>query len=220
MKTEELLDRTLSHILRHSGLLKGSNRLRYGKQAPYPEIRLTIPPTLLVHRYHTAANEKKRLHHWRTGQVLDGDWDLATKEFTKSLKFNACQQHFVKGIPWDETKAITYGLKRIAEQQKYDNCFNEDDLRKRYARLDDLWTKTLAAQALPDEVTKNASLKDSIIVHMTRDGTLIFGNKGFHRLAIARLARVKEITVVLGATHLQAVKTGAAAKTIEMYKGT
>ena len=218
MRNKELLDRTLSHILRKSGLLKLHNRLRYGRSAPFPEIRLTIPPTLLRDRYHTAANAKKRLFHWRTGQVLDGDWDLAVKPFTKSLKFTVCHNHFLKGTPWDKTRAISYGLKRIADQQKYDNCFNEADLHRRYARLDDLWNKTVAAKSLPAEITKDAQLRDSIIVHMTRDGSLIFGNKGFHRLAIARLAKVEKITVVLGATHKQAVMSGAAAKTIEMHK--
>lgn len=218
MKTEELVDRTLSLVIRKSGLLGTINRLRYGKNAPYPEIRLSIPPTLLKQRYHTAANSKKRLHHWRTGQVLDGDWDLATKPFIKSIKFSACYHRFLKGAPWDKTRAFSYGLKQIEEHRKYDNCFNEADLYKRYARLDELWEKTLAAGSLPTQINKTAQLKDSIIVHMTRDGTLIFGNKGFHRLSIARLTKVKEITVVLGATHKQAVLSGAAAKTIEMYK--
>lgn len=218
MKLESTLDFAVSFINHRSGLLKWNNRRRYGKLAPLPETRLTIPPKLLADRYHVAANGKKHLHHWRTGQVLDGDWDLATKAFTKSLKFRACRQHFLKGIPWDETRVITYGLKQIAEHKKYDDCFNEADLRRRYARLDDLWEKTVAAKSLPPEVMDHTGLKDSIIVHITRDGTLIFGNKGFHRLAIARLAKVEELTVVLGATHKQAVKSGAAAKTIETYK--
>ena len=220
MNIEEFLGRSLSRILRHSGLLKWSNRLRYGRQAPYPEIRLTIPPKLLKDRHHTPANEKKNLHHWHTGRILDGDWDLATKPFIKSLKFSACYHRFLKGAAWDKTRAFSYGLKQIEDRRKYDNCFNEADLYKRYARLDQLWEKTMAAGSLPTQINKTAQLKDSIIVHMTRDGTLIFGNKGFHRLSIARLAKVEEITVVLGATHLQAVKSGAAAETIEMYKST
>ena len=213
----EMRQRALSTIARLSGWLTLSNRLRYGHQAPRPGIRLTLPPDLLQNRYHVSGNDGLRLPHWRTGQIRGGDWDISLRATHKSTKFAACRNHFINGKSWDDTKIIDYGLKRIATQTKYDNCFTKDDLVARYARLDDLWDKTKRAGALPDHITKSARLRDSIVVHMTRDGTLIFGNQGFHRLAIAQLAKIKEITVLLGVTHEDAVRSGAAAQTIATY---
>jgi hypothetical protein len=201
-----------------SGVLWLTNRLRFGRNAPDPAIRLTIPPQILQNRYHESANQGFRMPHWRTGQILGGDWDLSARKLILSVKFKACRKHFIKGIPWEKTGIIRYGLKRIAAQTKYDNCVNENELIARYARLDDLWDKTTRAGALPAKLTKTARLRDCIVVHMARDGSLIFGNQGFHRLAIARLAKIETITVLLGVTHEDAVRSGAAAKTIADYR--
>lgn len=218
MKPSDYYHRAHSHLLRHTGFLSLSNRLRYGRTAPPPAIRLTIPPELLQNRYHESANGGIRMPHWRTGQIKGGDWDLAQRPFKKSVKFNACKNHFINGQSWDDTKIIQYGLNRIADQAKYDNCFTRDDLVARYAKLDDLWAKTTTRGALPDDLSLSARPRDCILVHMNRDGSLIFGNQGFHRLAIAQLANLDKITVLLGVTHRDAVLSGAAAKTISSYK--
>lgn len=210
--------RALSYLSRISGLLRLSNWLRFGRNAPAPAMRLNIPPELLQERYHAAANGNLRLPHWRTGQIKDGDWDIAQRPFVLSFKFKACKKHFIGRLSWEETNIIDYGMKRIADQRKYDDCFTRADLVARYARLDDLWKKTKRNGALPDALNKTARLHDCIVVHMDRDGKLIFGNQGFHRLSIAKLARVKTITVLLGVTHKQAVQSGAAADTIATYR--
>ena len=48
-----------------------------------------------------------------------------------------------------------------------------------------------------------------------RDGAPMFGNKGFHRLSIAKLANVKDVTVMVGVVHQEAVENGGYAN---LYK--
>ncbi len=191
------------------GVTYAMNLARFGRGAPRPRTLFSIAPKEVTQRYHPAQNNNKRIGHWHTGRVLPGDWDICIREFGTSVKFDSCRKHFLKGVPWRKTRAIPYGLKRIARQGKYDECRTEADLMARYARLDDLWEKTKANGSLPHGTAKGTSPVTGILVHVDRNGTLLFGNQGFHRLAIAQLLDLPEVTVVLGAVHPGAVKSGA-----------
>lgn len=201
------------HMVSHaSGARWAANRLRYGPDAPRPGLRMTIPPAALTHRYHVRENGNFTIGHWRTGQVLAGDWDLAIRAFDRSLKYQSCKAHFLDGVAWEDTRAIPYGLKRIARDGKYDDCRTKADLLSRYARLDQLWEVTKAKGRLPFRAGKGTTPRTGILVHVDRNGTLLFGNKGFHRLAIAQLLDLPEITVILGVVHPGAIKSGAFVK--------
>ena len=112
-----LAERAWLTVAWRSGARHLINRLRYGAQAPRPGQRLTISPDMLTERYHTAQNHDKPIGHWQTGRVLAGDWDDCIRSFEKSLKYNSCRQHFLNGIPWEDTRAIPYGLQRIARRR-------------------------------------------------------------------------------------------------------
>jgi hypothetical protein len=172
-------------------------------------MRVTVNPAAIADRYWQSRNDNMRIGHWQTGQVLTGDWDLSRRPLNKSLKFDACRRHFTEAIAWEDTKAISAAMKRIARDGKYDDCRNHADVMARYARLDDLWAKTAAAQALPKHLSQHANARDGILTHIDRHGALLFGNQGFHRLSIAKLAKIPEITVVIGVVHPDALRTDA-----------
>jgi len=214
MNRAELITRAWHTTLVRTGARSLANRLCHGT-ALRPNMRITLPPSQLKNRYHRAKNDNIRIGHWQTGQILTGDWDLATRPFQSSLKFSSCFQHFVENVSWDQTRAMTYGLEKIAAQGKYDACRTKEDLVARYARLDDLWEKTISANALPAAVSLSTNARSGILVHIDRNGTLLFGNQGFHRLAIAQLAGIPEITCIIGAVHPQAVKGGSLAALLD-----
>ena len=190
-----------------TGVRRWANQRRFGPDAPRPAHLFTVPTEAIVDRYLQSGNNNLRIGHWQTGQVLPGDWDLSTRPFSRSLKFTACRQHFLNSVPWDQTKAMEYGLTRISAQGKYDDCRTEADLAARYARLDDLWARSRAAGDLPPEAAAQTTPRTGILVHITRSGSLLFGNQGFHRLSIAKLANIPSITVVLGVVHPLALET-------------
>jgi uncharacterized protein YbdZ (MbtH family) len=195
---------TAMHV---TGLRYGLNKLRYAASAPIPGARFSVSPNDIRERYFVKGNDEKRIGHWQSGRVVPGDWDLSRRPFHRSLKFQACAHHFRDGKPWAATKAVPYGLKRIAKQGKYDNCRTEEELIARYASLDSLWEKTRQAGSLPREASHETTPRTGILVHIDRNGELLFGNQGFHRLAIAKLAQVGKITVVLGIVHPDALQT-------------
>ena len=206
-QTAAYVSRLYHTALGRSGARRILNRWSFGPSAPRPDMRVTISPKQINNRYFRAAKGNQPIGHWQTGQVLGGDWDLATREFRSSTKYQSCHKHFIDGVAWDQTKAMPYGLKKLAEQGKYDSCRTPDELVARYARLDNLWDMTCAAGALPSQLSETAPLRDCILVHITRDGELLFGNYGFHRLSIAKLAKIPKITVVVGVIHPSALKT-------------
>ena len=121
MIQNENIDRGLNHIMRLSGLRTIGNKLRYGWNTPVPGTRLTIAPHMLELRYLEGSNDGKRMPHWRSGQIMDGDWDIHTRTFQSSLKYQSCLKHFINDVPWTKTSAFPYGLKQIALRKKYDN---------------------------------------------------------------------------------------------------
>lgn len=212
-----ILDRAVQSALAQTRLRSLFNILSYNANAPKAHQRLTLSPQMITARYFVGGNANLILAHWHSGQVRGGDWDQSTRAFDKSIKYGACLKHFRDGTPWHQTQAITYGLKRLAELGKYDACRTEADLIARYENLDGLWAATKAAGCLPDTAHKNTSPTDSILVHIARDGTILFGNKGFHRLAIAKIANVPEITVMVGVVHEDAVVSPIYARLIRDY---
>lgn len=206
---QETLIRSRHLVATQSGWRTVHNRLRYGPNGPASDMRLRVHPNEVSERYYVSGNQSRIIPHWWTGIVLAGDWDLARRPVEKSAKFGSCRTHFLQGRPWVQTAAWPYGLKRIAKLGKYDACTNEAELAARYARLDDLWDKTKAAGALPPALHVQTTARTGILVHIDRDGNLLFGNQGFHRLSIAKLANLSEIVVVVGVIHPLALSTKA-----------
>ena len=202
-------DRIKHIIATRSGYRNIMNRLRYGPLAPKTSMHIKISPTDLHMRYHVHANNGRQIHHWETGLVINGDWDLSARAFDVSAKYTSCKQHFLEGKPWVETSAWKYGLQRIAKLGKYDACTNEDDLMRRYERLDELFEIAQSAKALPATLHHKTTSRTGLLVHINREGELLFGNQGFHRLSIAKLAELPEIVVVVGIVHPDALQTEA-----------
>lgn len=217
MTIAPLANRLAHTLMARCGLRRLSNRLQYGPNAPRPWQRLRLAPNQISARYYVGGNNGIILTHWHSGLVLDGDWDKSQHQFEKYVKYRSCEAHFRDGTPWRETPAMPYGLKRLAALGKYDACYTEADLINRYEALDGLWHDTIEAGALPARAHSKAPRHDCILVHIGRDGTPMFGNKGFHRLSIAKLAGVKDITVMVGIVHQEAVENGVYAELCKQF---
>lgn len=189
-----------------SGLRGAYNRLRYGPLSPRPNQQLRVSPGALVDRYSPKSNGGQVIGSRRTGQVLDGDQHRTA--FKGTPKYKACAARFRDGLSWDESGVITYSLNRIAKTGPFDGCATRNDILARYAALDRLWESVQDTGQMPPAPTH---AKDSILVHIDQDGELLFGNQGFHRLAIAQIAGLETITVSLGVVHTDALRKGPVA---------
>lgn len=191
---------------------KFTNQLRYGAIAPIPNMHFEIDPHIVRERYHPSGHPSGMIGNRFSGAVMGGTWDQSRRDVTRSIKYRSCAKHFLHNVPWEDTPAIPYGLNQIAVRGRYDGCETRAELMARYEALDDLWEKTIKVGKLPEQATLKSGPRRGILMHVDRNGRPLFGNQGFHRLAIAQLAKLKTIPVLLGAVHPGAINTPAFAK--------
>lgn len=201
------------HKIRHvaasaSGGRRLYNRWRYGADAPRPHQSFDIAPHDITDRYWVSKNAGQIIGWWQSGQIVAGDWDHARRDITKARKYKACVTRFRDGGTWEDSGIINYMMQRIAKEGPVDQCATRADVDARYARLDALWETTKTTGHLPHRPTgalEGILAHDGILVHVDRDGQLLFGNQGFHRLAIAKLANLDRLRVSLGLVHPDAL---------------
>lgn len=158
----------------------------------------------------------KGLRPWykrsQSASVVPGDWDLDTKDLGKNFKIVACHKHFCEGLDWQETGVFDYMLQRIEKNGVFDECKTYEDIIRRYQSIDQLYERLSADGRLKTQAelkeAKATREKGGVHVHVGRDGELIFGGGGCHRLAIAQLLGMKKIPAQLGVVHPDAVHAG------------
>lgn len=146
-----------------------------------------------------------------SGQVRGGNWDLNAEPFEETVKMRACREHFEKNVPWEDTGIYEYIMRCIAERGgRYDGCTTYNDVVRRYERLDAIYEQVRAEQQLrcSSELSRSFGESHGILVHFDRCGKPIFGNRGIHRFAIARVLQLSSIPVVVGVVHPKALAAG------------
>lgn len=151
----------------------------------------------------------------RFGKVYRGDWDRTKSDFKQRPVYRAMESHFRNGVPWEKTKYYKRKRKRLESGKSTRGCTTVEDLSHYFARFDDLFhsleTKGYKTQQeLMDEspsVTSNQNLDapipelNEIGVCIGRDGELLRGYRGEHRLAIAKVADVDAVAVQVLVRH-------------------
>jgi len=143
-----------------------------------------------------------------TGLIADGDWDCEAEPIADFPKYRACVDRFVRGVPWEETEVVPYVLDRIEERGRWDGCTTRAEVLERYESMDELYHSIRESGFVPPreldaERHEDKRRFDHVAVHVGRDGELIFGLSGCHRLSIARiLDDVAEIPVWIRARHV------------------
>jgi len=200
------LRNTIRHIKR--GFLKRNllNRLYYGKgKAP------RALETIWINSREVTAFVDTKYARRDTARVIAGDWDLNIVPLDSLEKIRCTKRHFIEGIPWSETGIYAYMQKLVAEHGCYDGCVTIDDIEQRYDALDELYDylngggqfKT-RAQLDPAALGENRG----ILIHVGRNGELLFSGAGCHRLAIAQVLGLEKIPALLGVVHEQAIRDG------------
>ncbi|NVO24874.1 hypothetical protein HJ536_16075 [Donghicola sp. B5-SW-15] len=188
------------------------NRTHFGEAAPLSDECIYIDPRAITHRY--VAHPRKGAPNFRrtdSGRIMTGDWDRSTAPLTLNIKDEAIRQHFLMGVPWEQTALFAKLSRDIAEKGIADDCHSVDDLRARYERMDRLFeeaarTRSLRPRnALPDYFRREHG---GIFVHIDRDGRAIRSGGGMHRFAIARLLGLTEVPAQIGVVHFDAVRNG------------
>lgn len=202
--------KALRHIKQISKLLKVDliNILKYKKNAPFSCERLFVKPSNINFMLDPSIDLDSKLQRSSTGTVMGGDWDLSITPFTELDKYKICYARFSENKSWKDSNAYDLMLYLMEKEPGIDACHNIDDVVTRYDKLDDIFLSIKDSRKLLNagEVNKKVFREDGgIYVHIGRNGNLIFGLGGCHRLSIAKILELDEIPVQLGVVHESAI---------------
>jgi hypothetical protein len=102
---------------------------------------------------------------------------------------------------WKECGAYKYMHEMIKKGIALDGCYNEYDVEKRYERLSDLILHLKNGGAFYNSTYFREI--GGVFVHIGRNGEIIFGGGGCHRLAIAQKLGLKNIPAQIGVVHTE-----------------
>lgn len=151
----------------------------------------------------------------RFGKVYDGDWDQNRMRVANKSVYQTLKSHFKDDIPWCETEYYMQKRKKLEEGRSIRGCTTVDDLPDYFSRYDNLYNelksegyksqRTLSKESPSDTIRQNLDAPkpsmNEIGVCIGRDGDLLLGYRGVHRLSIAKLADVDSVAVQVLVRH-------------------
>jgi hypothetical protein len=174
--------------------------VRFGRAAPRPNERLWIDPARV--RYALGGVPV------RSGQVIDEWPSAALVPFDEHVHVRFALAHWRDGLSWEDSGAFAYMLNQISMRGRQDGCFDLDDVKRRYERLDELFETVQREGRLrtrPELDPKTRDEDGGILVHIGPGGEPAIGDSGKHRLTIAKLAGVSTVPIRIGHIHRDAL---------------
>ena len=130
-----------------------------------------------------------------------------------------CKRRFVDGLDWQEAGAYEMISRAFEQNQVPDGCRSWDDVRRRYRKLDQIFSRLKAGSKF--HTRKKLGVKKAyreyggVYVHIGRSGNILFAGGGFHRLAMALYAGLETIPAQVGVIHLQALQNSTYYKLLD-----
>lgn len=144
------------------------------------------------------------------GKVVTGDWDKTDIRFEELDIFQAMKKRYFENGEWADTIFYKNTLQKIDDGEALWGCRSEKDLITRLQEIDQLF-QDIKQNGYKSQLDLNAGkLKrsiediDEISVNIDRNGEILFNNSA-HRLAIAKLLKVKKVPVIITIWHLESL---------------
>lgn len=140
----------------------------------------------------------------KSSTVLSGDWDLQAWDVERHPRIRFCRLHWEHGLSWEQAGAYDYIMSIVDRKGSHDGCRNIQDVIDRYARLDKMYRQVLRERKLrPVEEchVEGHSRSRGVLVHIGRNLEPIFGCRGFHRFACAKILNLDVIPADVGVVH-------------------
>jgi hypothetical protein len=137
------------------------------------------------------------------GEVLPGDWDVGLGELERTAKHRAMIERFQQGLDWQETSMFKeIYAQRYKQGRSYRGAMDLDELSREYERTVDALFSSLKDNGF-EAVDGGGKPRALPHVHIGRDGELIFGNNGNHRLSMAKMLGIERIPCLVRTRHLE-----------------
>jgi len=146
----------------------------------------------------------------RRGDILGGAWDKVELRFEELIEYVALNEHINGMKPWRDSQfAKRHKLSGNQDIGYLGRGFSNFDefLVSREKEIDDLVNQIARHGVFPagGRKAKEAHI-DDISVNVGRNGSLMFNNRGHHRLAIAKILSIKVIPVQIIVWHKKFIK--------------
>lgn len=149
---------------------------------------------------------------WReSGRVVGGNWEDGVETLKSNRTFTYAKMHWREGHDWADIREIllkerSAGISEFAvlEMLGGSSETKRNNAKARLASYEKLYselavTKTLKARSeLP---VPHFREHGGILIHFDSKGQLIFGARGNHRFAIAKLLDLSRVPVMVGLVH-------------------
>ena len=139
------------------------------------------------------------------GTVKPGDWDRRRIPLRKNKKFRLIMGHLESGGDFLEPQEMFRFYRKRSR--------NEINLKMRYGMLREIYAdiRKMGYLKLQAEVRPGLAPGDEnggIVLHLDREGELVFSKHSFHRLAISQFLALPVIPFCIGAVHAECMQNG------------
>lgn len=182
-----------------------SNRIIHGSKAPLYAERIWINPQ-------HCRKIMKGIDNY-TGRVAK-KWPpekaKKPKDVAKDSRINSCFEHWVNGVPWEETSDYQNQLKKLSNnKQAWDgDCFSEKDLLAKYAALDEIFKQVKKEGRLKTRQELdpgNIREYGTFLIHIGPEGELFLGGGGYHRFAMALILNLDLVPAQVGCVYKESI---------------
>lgn len=174
---------------------------KFGWSAPRAGQRIWIVPAE-VEWMLTASISRQR-----TGSVSLGDWDQQVSRYADCPIRAMVWDRIWKGSRWEDSQhySALIDLVRLEKSQDKQNRLL-DKIRRKYEAVDRLICEVKTEGRL--RTTRElGGYKEfgGVLIHVSRNSALVFGNGGRHRLAVAHALSLPSIPAQVGVVHAHAL---------------
>ena len=133
--------------------------------------------------------------------IPPGDWDLRRRYVSKTSKFISILQHFRDGWLWEDTALFADYCDRLNRGQLVRGTNNPHGLKRQYETRVDTAFEDMRANGF--RIARDIFGRPTNLphVHIGRNGEVIYGRRGNHRLAMAKLLSLSVIPCHVRARH-------------------
>lgn len=131
---------------------------------------------------------------------IDGsNWENGTKKFEKH---SVISEMLVEGKKWQHTKQFKLMISQVNSGKAAYGCRTVEEVEEYYLKMEDSWDSIKSNGYEKQGFTDPLSLyPDDILVSLGRDGRIYLERNGTHRLTLAQLLNINEISVYVIRIH-------------------
>jgi hypothetical protein len=136
-----------------------------------------------------------------SNDIKSGDWDLNRAPLDETPKSRSIRKRYLEGASWEETDLFKNYAQRLGSGETVRGADSLLRLQRQYEAKVDALFRDLGARGFLIERDKAGRPTNLPYVHIGRNGELLYGKKGNHRLTMAKLLSLRWLPCQVRTRH-------------------